>query len=117
MVSSRISGLSAGGGSGWVVSMAAPAIRPSRNAVARSASSMMPPRAVLTTIGRRAMARNSAMAIIPRVAGVSGQCRVSTSADASTSSHGVYRGPRPLTPLWAANITVIPKARASAATP
>ena len=39
--------------------------------------------------GRFFILRNSGMAIMPRVAGVSGQCRVITSLVSSTSSKGV----------------------------
>ena len=39
--------------------------------------------------GLRFIRRNSGMAIMPRVSGVSGLCRVMTSLVSSTTSHGV----------------------------
>ena len=53
-----------------------------------------PPRAVLISSGRRFMARNSGIAIMSRVSGSSGECRVMTSLVSSTSSQG-YRGAEP----------------------
>ena len=85
-LSSAHSGLSAAGGSTLKLSSAAPAMRLSRRACSKAASSTMPPRAVLTSTASGFIWPSLLASIKLRVSLVRGQCRLTTSAAASRSS-------------------------------
>ena len=84
-------------GSSANTSRAAPASWPSPTALARAASSTIPPLAVLTSRAPRFMAASSASPIRPVVSGVLGRWTVTTSARPSTSARLASS-----TPIWAA---------------
>ena len=80
------SGLSAGIGSRAATSRAAPAITPPFRAQARSCSFTSPPREVLTRSAWGCIRASRAAFTIPSFSAFSGQCRLTTSALAKSSS-------------------------------
>ena len=87
---------------------------PARKASRRAVSSTTGPRLVLMRIASGFSAARNSRSTMPRVAGPSGQCKVTTSARGSASASGVR--PRLVEPGTAAAMTFMPKALAILAT-